>query len=253
MTHRFFIPPKWITPPAVHLHGQTARQIKTVLRMKPGDKVIVLDNSGMEFVVTLTGIDKDVVEGQIVNRQPARGEPNLQLTLYQGTLKGHKFEWVLQKGTELGVSCFVPTICQRSVVNKIDTLTKKYPRWQQIIHEAAEQSRRGKLPSLEQPLTLADAIQHAQSFPLILMPWEEAAEPTLKEILTEKKVNTAAVFIGPEGGFTKEEVTMAQEVGGQIVKLGPRILRAETAGLAVCAAILYEMDEWSLSIKNMVI
>jgi len=212
--------------------------------MQPGENIIVLDNSGMEFLITLTGIAKDGVEGQILSQQPAQGEPGLQLTLYQGTLKGQKFEWVLQKGTELGVSRFVPTICQRSVVNNTEALTKKYSRWQQISREAAEQSRRGKLPHLAQPLSLTEAIQHARSIPMILMPWEEAVGPTLKKILAKEKVNAVAIFIGPEGGFTKEEVAIVREVGGQIIRLGPRILRAETAGLAICAAILYEMNEW---------
>jgi 16S rRNA (uracil1498-N3)-methyltransferase len=244
MPHRFFIPPNWITPPTVRLSGQTARQIKTVLRMKPSDSIIVLDNSGMEWQVKLTSIGQNVVEGQIVDQQPAEGEPNIQLTLYQGTLKSQKFEWVLQKGTELGISCFGPTICQRSVVKQMDTLTKKYPRWQQIIREAAEQSRRGKLPRLKQPLPLAEAIQQAKSIPLILMPWEEAAGSTVKTVLRKTKVNAAAMFIGPEGGFTEEEARMVREAGGQIIKLGPRILRAETAGLALCSAILYEVGEW---------
>ena len=184
MTHRFFIPPTWLTPPTVTLRGDIARQIKTVLRMQPGDDIIVLDSSGMEWQVTLTSIENDVVEGQIIRQQPAEGEPELQLILYQGTLKGQKFEWVLQKGTELGVSCFVPTICQRSVVRRADVLTRKYSRWQQIIREAAEQSRRGKLPHLEPPMTLTSAIQQARSTPLILMPWEEATPLALKEVLT---------------------------------------------------------------------
>lgn len=244
MAHRFFISPQWITPPTVRLHGQTARQIKTVLRMKRGDSIIVLDNSGMEWQVTLTDVSQDIVEGQIVAEQLAQGEPGLQLTLYQGTLKGQKFEWVLQKGTELGVYRFIPTICQRSVVNKIEPLATKHVRWQQVIREAAEQSQRGKLPHLEQAMPLPEAIQHAKSSPLILMPWEEASGSTLKAILPKTKVNAAAIFIGPEGGFTKTEVDLVREAGGQIIKVGPRILRAETAGLAICSAILYEMGEW---------
>lgn len=244
MTHRFFIPPEWITAPIVSLHGQTARQLKTVLRMQPGDDIIVLDNSGMEWQVKLTHIAPDVVAGQIISQQLAQGEPKLQLTLYQGTLKGQKFEWVLQKGTELGVSRFVPTLCQRSVVNQVEALTHKYPRWQQIIREAAEQSRRGKLPELEQPLSLTEAIQHAQTNALILMPWEAAPDSTLKDILAGSPVDAAAVFIGPEGGFTEQEAALVRKAGGNLVKLGPRILRAETAGLAVCAVMLYEIGEW---------
>jgi 16S rRNA (uracil1498-N3)-methyltransferase len=243
MTHRFFIPPDWLTPSRVTLSGDIARQIKTVLRLKPGAEIVVLDNSGLEWQVKLTRLDRAVVEGDIVGQQPARGEPRLSLTLYQGTLKGQKFEWVLQKGTELGVSRFAPVICWRSVVAEAAALAKKRERWQQIIREAAEQSRRGRLPHLEPALSLAEAVQQAGSA-LILMPWEEATGPSLKEILTKTKASAIAVFIGPEGGFTADEAALVRQAGGQVVKLGPRILRAETAGLAVCAAILYEMNEW---------
>jgi len=248
LTHRFFIPPAWLTPPTVTFHGETARQIQTVLRMKPGDEIIVLDNSGLEWQVRLTDMSKDQVQGQLVNQQPAQGEPSLHITLYQGTLKAQKFEWVLQKGTELGVSCFVPTICQRSIVNRVGDLANKQTRWERIIQEAAEQSRRGRLPRLEQAMPLAVAIklasQPTQPAPLQIMPWEEAAGPSLKTVLARHKSQAVAVFIGPEGGFTAIEAAMAREAGVNLVKLGPRILRAETAGLAVCTAILYEMDEW---------
>jgi 16S rRNA (uracil1498-N3)-methyltransferase len=242
--HRFFIPPQWITPPTVRLQDQIARQIKTVLRMQAGDELIVLDNSGMEWQIKIAEVGKETIEAQIVDQRSSQNEPTVQITLYQGSLKGQKFEWVLQKGTELGISCFVPTICERSVVNKVDALTKKYSRWQEIIREAAEQSQRGKLPVLEPPLALANAVKQAQSDSLILMLWEEASKSTLKSILSQTKVNKVSIFIGPEGGFTGQEAALVHEAGGKVVKLGPRILRAETAGVAVCAAILYEMDEW---------
>jgi 16S rRNA (uracil1498-N3)-methyltransferase len=240
--HRFFVPSTWITPPTVQLQGQIARQVKTVLRMQAGDQLVVLDNSGMEWQIEITGLGKDGVDARLVKQQPARGEPDLRITVYQGTLKGQKFEWVLQKGTELGVARFVPTICERSVVNKVDALQQKYPRWQEIIREAAEQSRRGKLPELAPPVFLPEAVLQAGS--LLLMPWEEANGSTLKSVLAQAKVNNVAVFIGPEGGFTGSEAARVREAGGQLVSLGPRILRAETAGLAVCAAILYELGEW---------
>lgn len=242
--HRFFVPPEWITPPAIQLQGHAARQIKTVLRMQAGDELVVLDNSGLEWQVKITRMGKEVIEAQIVNRQPAQGEPLLQITLYQGTLKGQKFEWVLQKGTELGISRFVPVLCERSVVNKVDALTKKYTRWQEIIREAAEQSHRGKLPVLEPPLTLTDAVKQAQPDSLMIMPWETASGASLKSILFSVKANTISVFIGPEGGFTGQEAALVRQAGGRVVKLGPRILRAETAGLAVCSAILFAGGEW---------
>jgi 16S rRNA (uracil1498-N3)-methyltransferase len=248
LTHRFFVPSDWLTPPLVYLHGETARQIKTVLRMQPGDEIIVLDNSGLEYRVQLTTMSRDEVQGQVIAQQPAQGEPKLHLTLYQGSLKAQKFEWVLQKGTELGVSRFVPTLCQRSVVNKMDDLGSKRSRWERIIQEAAEQSRRGKLPVLEKAVPLAEAVRQASQQmrpPLLLMPWEEASESTLKTVLRETNPQAVAVFIGPEGGFTADEAEIARQAGVRLVKLGPRILRAESAGLAVCAVILYELGEWN--------
>ncbi|GIK41348.1 MAG: ribosomal RNA small subunit methyltransferase E [Chloroflexota bacterium] len=249
MTHRFFIPSHWLTPPTVTLSGETARQIQTVLRLRPGDEITVLDNSGLEWQVRLTGLHKNEVQGQIISRQQAQGEPRLHLTLYQGTLKAQKFEWVLQKGTELGISRFAPTLCQRSVIGKADDVAGKQARWERIIQEAAEQSGRGQLPHLEPALSLAAAIK-AASQPtepalLLVMPWEEAADLTLKSVLAEVKPAAVGVFIGPEGGFTAAEADLAREAGVRLVTLGPRILRAETAALAVCAAILYDMGEWA--------
>jgi 16S rRNA (uracil1498-N3)-methyltransferase len=213
--------------------------------MAPGDNIVVLDNSGSEWQVRLTEVGKDSVRGRLVDRQPGRGEPDLQLTLFQGTLKAQKFEWVLQKGTELGVSRFVPTVCRRSVAHNFDTLAKKRARWQRIVREAAEQSGRGRLPRLEPAILLPDAFQDARSNQLRLMLWEEAAGPALKQVLAGVKARAISIFIGPEGGFTADEAALARQSGLQPVKLGPRILRAETAGIAVSSVVLYEMDEWN--------
>jgi 16S rRNA (uracil1498-N3)-methyltransferase len=242
VAHRFFIPPDWITPPTVTLQGDVARQLRTVLRMQPGDTITVLDNSGRAWQVRLTEIGKTVVQGEIVSQEQVQGEPDLHLTLYQGTLKAQKFEWVLQKGTELGVSRFVPLICQRSVVRDSAALAKKEERWQRIIREAAEQAGRGKLPQLEPAMTFDEAVRHAYAAPLRVMLWEEAAGPGLKAALTG--ANRIALFVGPEGGYTAGEAAAAQQLDFQVARLGPRILRAETAGLAAAAAIMYELGEW---------
>jgi 16S rRNA (uracil1498-N3)-methyltransferase len=249
MPHRFFIPADWLTLPTVQLYGDIARQLKTVLRLQPGDEIIVLDNSGQEWPVRLTRLSADTAQGDALISRPAPGEPTLHVTLYQGALKADKFEWVLQKATELGVSRFVPTLCHRSVVNRAEDLTRKYPRWERIIREAAEQSRRGRLPTLESPLPLAQAIQQMAQSPspgnLRLIAWEETTEPSLKTVLAGANPQTVALFIGPEGGFTAAEAQLAQESGLQPVTLGPRILRAETAAIAVCAAIFYQAGQWA--------
>ncbi|MDX1520038.1 MAG: 16S rRNA (uracil(1498)-N(3))-methyltransferase [Anaerolineae bacterium] len=246
MTHRFFIPSASLTPPTVRLPDEVAHQIRTVLRMRSGDEIIVLDGSGRAWQVRLTRIDRGVVEGEIMAEQPVSGEPALHLTLYQGTLKAQKFEWVLQKGTELGLSRFVPTICQRSVANEAAALAKKQARWQRIIREAAEQSRRGKLPELADPIPFEAAIRHSQSADLRLMAWEEAPETaSLKAVLAGQSGRSLALFIGPEGGFSQVEADLAQRAEVQLVSLGPRILRAETAGLALSAAVMFVWGEWN--------
>lgn len=212
--------------------------------MQPGAEIIVLDNSGWEWQVRLTLVGKNRVQGEIVAQHPAVGEPALAITLYQGTLKGQKFEWVLQKGTEVGVSEFVPTICQHSITTSPEALQKKYDRWQRIIQEAAEQSQRGKLPHLAQPVLLSIALAQLPSDTLTLLPWEGAeTSSSLKTLLNEQHPSKVALFIGPEGGFTPAEVRLTQAAGGHVVTLGPRILRAETAGVVACAALLYER-EW---------
>jgi 16S rRNA (uracil1498-N3)-methyltransferase len=196
-------------------------------------------------------------------RTPAT-EPSIGLTLYQCSLKGDKFEWVLQKGTELGVTCFVPVVSAHSIVRPAAALRKKYARWQAILREAAEQSGRVQVPTLAEPLSFAQAVEEARG--VRLLPYEAAADdaalPSLSAAVEtlhcnvstlgegEEAVETlhcnvstgVALLIGPEGGFAPEEVVLARRTGWQIVTLGPRILRAETAALAAVAVIIAHCD-----------
>jgi len=245
MGHRFFVSPDNIGPATVTLPPEAARQIRTVLRMQPGAEIIVLDNAGQEYRLRLTMVEKSGVQGDIIEQYPARGEPAVKVTLYQAALKGQKFEWVLQKGTELGVDRFVPVVSRRTVVQEATALDKKQERWQRIITEAAEQSGRGRVPKLDRAMLLDTAWQDAAAASLRLMLWEEEKNTSLKEALANVAPNSVALFVGPEGGFTALEAATAKKAGGQPVGLGPRILRAETAAVAVCAAIFYELGTWT--------
>jgi 16S rRNA (uracil1498-N3)-methyltransferase len=246
MTHRFFVTPECIAASSVALNDDTAHQIRAVLRLRPEDEIDVLDNSGQVYRVKLTTVNRTEVTGQIITRQLADTEPAVNVTLYQGTLKAQKFEWVLQKGTELGVSRFVPTVCQRSVAQNQKALLKKRTRWQAIIREAAEQSRRGKLPLLSVPVRFAEALTESTTLPLTLVPWEKSGQGSLGTVLSQVgSVSNIGIFIGPEGGFSPDEVALARQLGAHIISLGPRIMRAETAGLALCAAIFYTLGEWT--------
>ena len=246
--HRFFVPPASLDGDAVTLEGSTAHQLFRVLRARAGDRIVVLDNSGWEHRVTLDEVGPTVARGTITDRMPSRGEPEARITLYQAVLKSDRFDFVLQKGTELGVSSFVPVYCARSVPRETGErrTTSRYPRWRRIITEAAEQSRRGRIPSLAPPVDFITACEIVQGTAII--PWEEESETSLKSALGEWNLHgsssaSLSVFTGPEGGFTSEEVEEARARGIAPVTLGRRTLRAETASIAALAAIMYELGE----------
>jgi 16S rRNA (uracil1498-N3)-methyltransferase len=247
--HRFFVPPEWINERQVTLIESTAHQIRHVLRMRAGDRLVVLDNSGWEREVELTRVAQNVVMGHVVEERLAASEPRTKISLYQGVLKAQKFEWVLQKGTELGLVEFIPVVCERSVVGDLEDVDSKLGRWTHIIREAAEQSGRGRLPVLRPAMLFAQGCQRAKrSGGLTLVPWEGEKATSLRSVLTtgqarEDRPFSIGIFIGPEGGLTHEEIQAARGYDVQAVSLGPRILRAETAGLVAASAILYELGD----------
>ena len=250
--HRFFIPPEWIDGRQITLVEGTAHQIRHVLRMRAGDRLVVLDDSGWEREVELTSVAKSVVIGHVIEERLATGEPRTKISLYQGVLKAQKFEWVLQKGTEVGLIEFIPVVCERSVVGDLEDVDRKQGRWGRIIREAAEQSGRGRLPVLRPAMLFSQGCQRAKrSGGLALVPWENERTASLKSALTsgengENRPFSISIFIGPEGGLTQEEIESARSYRVQPVGLGPRILRAETAGLVAASAILYELGDLEL-------
>jgi 16S rRNA (uracil1498-N3)-methyltransferase len=244
--HRFFIPPEWVSGARVTLNGPIVHQIHNVLRMRPGDHILVLDNSGWTREVELREMGSEQAVGQVVRRRLAEGEPRTKITLYQGVLKRRRFEFALQKGTELGIVEFVPLISDRAIIADLGDVDKRRTRWERIVQEAAEQSGRGRLPHLEPAMLFPHACEQAQrQGGLALIPWEEERSLSLRSVLArqQKKPFIVSLFIGPEGGFTADEAELARRYGVQTVTLGPRILRAETAGLVAATAILYELGD----------
>lgn len=234
--HRFFLFDTFIVPGQPVDLSALAHQLTRVLRLKPGDRIVLLDGQGIEYLTEISELARQSATGKVHSCKNVDSEPTAQLTLYQCSLKADKFEWVLQKGTELGVSAFVPVISERCVVRPAETLLKKYERWRTIIREAAEQSERGRLPILHDPLSFDKAVRRANG--LRYLPWEETSgergaiglgAAVAREGGEMRRVN---LLIGPEGGLTADEAGRASHAGWQIVSLGPRILRAETAALA---------------------
>jgi 16S rRNA (uracil1498-N3)-methyltransferase len=242
--NRFFIPQEWIEDDRVRLEEDFAHQISHVLRLQPQDQIVVLDNTGMEYVVRLTWMDKKRAGGEIQERRPCLAEPSTQITLFQSMLKREKFEWVLQKCTEVGVVRVVPVITHRSLAQKTDIKPGKMDRWNRIIREAAEQCGRGKVPELTKPIPLAESFQWPVETRLMaalegelcsiregLFPAETEARPSI------------GLWIGPEGGFHPEELALAARSGVRGVRLGARTLRTETAAVVACTLILHELKE----------
>ncbi len=214
--------------------------------MQPGDEIELLDNTGWAYRTELVMVERDVVRGRVVDKRKLETEPSTRITLYQGLLKGQKFEWVLQKGTELGVAGFVPVLCARCILGNVNDISAaRVERWERIAAEAAEQAGRAVLPHLAGAMLFQQACHSAARRGLSLIPWEEERTVRLRQALNQvpqsKEIN---LFIGPEGGFEEEEIALARKAGLVPVTLGPRILRAETAGLAVAAAILFELGDF---------
>ncbi|GAB4209335.1 MAG: 16S rRNA (uracil(1498)-N(3))-methyltransferase [Roseiflexaceae bacterium] len=246
-TYRFFVPPESLEGGRFALDdGDLAHQLGTVLRLRPGERVLLLDSQGWQYTVRLEELTRRSVAGAVEERAPAAGEPGVALVLYPALIRAERFEWLLQKGTELGAGAFVPLLSARSSAGDADGAARKRERWGRIVREAAEQSRRGRLPELGAPLPFAAACAQAAQHDLALLLWEgDGAEP-LRRVLRARAgtpPQRIAILSGPEGGLTDEERTSAQAHGIIPVTLGPRTLRAETAPLAAAAMTLYELGE----------
>jgi len=245
--HRFFVSPEDIVDARVTLTGQVAVQLARVLRAQAGDRIVVLDDSGWEYRVTLETVALRRVTGTVTDKVRGEGEPGIPIILYQAVLKSDRFEYVLQKGTELGVSAFVPVFCARSIPNGRSWASKREQRWCNIVREAAEQSRRCRLPAIWPAVDFAEACERFEGDGLV--PWEGEASMSLKTALHRIKARKkpmrprVGIFTGPEGGFTEREVKHARSKGIVAVTLGRRILRAETAPIAAVSAVLYEFGD----------
>jgi 16S rRNA (uracil1498-N3)-methyltransferase len=245
--HRFFVSPEAFASQPIVLTGDQAHQIRRVLRLRLGERVELLDGQGHAYEAILIALGETDAKLQVVSRWEVEGEPRTHITLFQAVLKGDNFTWALQKGTEVGVSRFVPTICERNVMDDLDAADGKRERWSRIIQEAAEQCGRGRLPELAPAELLPQALSYSSvEGGLRLIAWEGEQVIRLRDVLAGCNFTDGArieVFVGPEGGFADDEVALARRYGIQPVTLGPRILRAETAGVVAATLILCAAGE----------
>lgn len=246
---RFFVECDAMSGDRVTISGKDARHIVKVLRLKPGDVVLVVNSIGQKHVARIVATRETSVEVKIEDTyESGASEPRVPVTLVQGLPKADKMNEIVQKCTEIGVSRVIPILTERSVMRPDNaSADRKVARWRRIAEEAAKQSGRDIVPLVEDVGTLSSAIATLSAEGVhMLFPWELEEERSLRQALLEPGLSSApgiGFFIGPEGGFSYSEVEYARNHGATTVTLGPRILRTETAGPVVTAIILYDMGE----------
>lgn len=236
---RFFVPEGTLAGPEISLSGDLAHRLARVLRLKRGDRVVLSEGGGVEYEVRLTGVSPTAIATEVVVIREPPPEPAVELVLHQSLIRANRFDFVLEKGTEIGVARFVPLILARGQIRDGEASGNRLDRWRRVVVEAAEQSGRARPPAIEPPAHLDEAVRSASG--VRLLPWEgEGGEPLGAHLrsLSERPASVS-LFIGPEGGFEAAEVDAARAEGVTLVTLGPRILRSETAGI-VAATIALE-------------
>ena len=242
MSRRFYVEPPALSGTNVEVPRELAQRLSRVLRLQAGAEVTLFDGSGEDTRVRIDALSERAGSATVLERVPGIPEPRTRVHLYQSIAKGERFEWLLEKATELGVGRFVPLITERSVV-RTSSGAARVDRWRRIVVEAAEQCGRSCVPSIEAPQTFAMAVAHAPG--VVLLPYESAGgdAPDVQGALDSEvdavfALGEVSLFIGPEGGFTDAEVALAGDHGATIVTLGRRVLRSETAGLVAATLVL---------------
>ena len=223
------------------IHGDDVKHISKVLRLKPGDTIQICDGNGRECESRITSVSKDAVETETGEWRSCASEPRTKVTLFQCLPKAGKMETIIQKCVELGVNAIVPVQSERCVVVLKPPYDGRVERWQRVSEEACKQSRRGVIPIVSNPCALQDL--SFESFDKVLAAYENEKTVSLKQAIKDvQSIRSVAIIIGPEGGFSENEIAYLKEKGAESVSLGPRILRTETAGMAMLAQIMYEVE-----------
>ena len=242
---QFFVEEDAIGNDYITITGEDFNHIKNVLRMKVGTEIRVSNKEDVDYLCHIHEITDQEVIAKIDDIDREGTELPTKVFLFQGLPKGDKMETVIQKNVELSVHRVIPVAMKRCVV-KLDAkkAKSKVERWQKISESAAKQSKRMIIPEIAELMDYKSAVKFAASMDMFLLPYENAKGMAETKRLIEqiKPGQSVAVFIGPEGGFEDEEVELAKSAGANVISLGKRILRTETAGMALMAALMYEIE-----------
>lgn len=243
--HRFFIEPSQIQDRKIYVEGPDVNHMKNVLRMKPGEQVMISDGGGTQYLCELESLETKQGRLRIVDTWKENRELSSKIYLFQGIPKSDKMELIIQKATELGVYELIPVVTGRTVVKLDDKKAeKKLLRWKTIAEAAAKQSGRSMIPRVHEVMTFSEALAFGQALDVLLIPYEKAEgmESTRQAIEKIQPGQSVGIFIGPEGGFEESEVEQAMSCKAAPVTLGRRILRTETAGFVVLSMLLYHLE-----------
>lgn len=239
---RFFLP--GLLAATVTLGGQDARHIGRVLRLGPGDELVVVGRDGQAARATITGLTADSVTVSLGERLETSGEPPVRVWLAQGLAKGDKMDYIVQKAVELGAAGIIPIAAEFSTVRyDEDKKSRRTERWQKIAGEAAKQCRRNLVPTVVPVRSLQALLDGVGPETTAIMLYEGAGGESLRTILAERESADYLLIIGPEGGFSPAEAALCTGRGVLLATLGPRILRTETAAAAALAVVMYEKGD----------
>ncbi|MCC5910332.1 MAG: 16S rRNA (uracil(1498)-N(3))-methyltransferase [Clostridiaceae bacterium] len=248
--NRFFVASSQVNIPSqeIVITGEDVKHISKVLRLSEGDVVEVCDGEIQQYLAEIKAISKDEVLLDIKEKEPIKTEAPIEVVLYQSVPKSTKMELIIQKTTELGIKEIVPVITDRTIVQFKDhkDKSKKVDRWQKIAEEAAKQSKRGIIPIIHTPISYKEALEHCKENDLNIVAYEKEDTKGLKELFSNlniEKIKRIGIWVGPEGGFTEEEVEVALQNHINSVTLGPRILRTETAGFTLLSILMYQLGD----------
>ena len=243
--YHFFVSEEQINGENAYIEGSDVNHIANVLRMKPGEELLISVKGDWDYLCKIVDIETDRVNLKVLESMEQRELP-VNITLLQGIPKSDKLEMIIQKAVELGVSEIIPVKTKRVVVKidekKVDT---KVNRWNSIAESAAKQSKRSIIPKVHEPMSIDNALEIVKDFGVKLIPYENAdgIDKTRKILDNMDKTKNIAVFIGPEGGFEESEVERIKNSGFEVITLGKRILRTETAGLALLSNIMIRLED----------
>jgi len=247
--HKFFTPPENISQDEGKIIGDDVKHIYKVLRLVPGDSVVLNNCKGIEYLGEIASISKTEVSIKILEKLDINNESGIEVYLFQGLPKAQKMDLIVQKGTELGITEFIPIITQRVDV-KLKGEFKKLDRLNRIALEAAKQSKRSLIPIVSPPIEFEEVLVKLKTMDIFLVPYENAENLGIKGVVSEikkngtiNKVKKIGIMVGPEGGFEEEEINKLKDKGAYIVTLGSRILRTETAGFVATSLIQYELGD----------